>query len=135
MCSSLERDDQHGGQVRPGHVGALRRQQAVEQLVEAHGLPQPPAEPDVAEAPAALQAKAAQIDGDRFARQRLVKEAGLTLDADEGFRKSPGANAALGIEFTELRHGLLPDAATDAHRAHQPPIGVRLAVARDRGVS
>src|SRR5262249_34910634 len=56
--------DQDGGHLGPGHVLAPRPQPAVEQGVQVQGLPQPPAQPDVAEAAAALQPEAAQLDGD-----------------------------------------------------------------------
>ncbi len=49
----------------------------------------------------------------------------------QGLRLRP----ALGVQLAELRHGLLDDLAVAAHRTHQPPVRVGLAVLANRRVA
>jgi hypothetical protein len=46
-------DDQHGSDAGPSNLFALGTQQTVQEFFQAQGLPEPPAQPDIAKAPAA----------------------------------------------------------------------------------
>src|SRR5207244_4537291 len=98
-------------------------------------LPQAHAQPDVAKASAALQAEAAQFDGDCFARVRCLEKARLPLHADDGLGQGTGANTAGSVEFTELGDGLLSHAVAGADGTDESPVGVRLAILSDRRVT
>jgi hypothetical protein len=79
--------------------------------------------------------EAARIDGHGLDRGRLVKQAGLAFDADDGLGQGAGADPSGGVEFAELGDRLLPDLGADADGADQSPPGVRLAVLGDGGVT
>ena len=128
-----DKDGRHG---RPGHVGAARGQQPLQQRVQLQGAPQRPAEPDIAKAAPAFQAEAIQPDwnrrrvrGERFKQLRLLPSPGDRAGQGAGVRP------ALRVQLAEMRHRLLPDLPSDPHRAHQPPVGVRLAVLHARRVA
>ncbi len=104
-------------------------------MLQAQRLPQPPTQPDIAEVPATLQAEASQIDADRFLGQLVVEESRLAFDANDGLCQGPRPHPAASVQFAELRYRLLPYLAADAYGANQSPIGVRLAVLGDCGMS
>ncbi len=126
-------DQRHGG---PRHLFPADGQQPLQQGIQLQGPPQRPAEPDVAEATAPLQPHAIQADrnGGRVSGNGLEQ---VRLLAPAGNRASQRsrAGASLGVELAELRHRLLHNLAADAHRAHQTPVRMRLAVLHARRVA
>ncbi len=127
---------QHRRHGRPRHRLPARRQQALEQLIQTQRAPERPAEPHVAEGPAALQPEPVEANGNRAVAVLARPEEG-ELFPPAGDRAGQGLRprAALRIEFAQVRHRLLHDLAPDAHRADQPPVRVDLAILPARGVA
>ena len=109
-----------------------RRHQPAAQLIELQRPPQRPAQPHRPEAARALQTHLIELDRNRGARARRLRTARRCetqpRPPDDAARQRCGSRAPLRIELAQLRHRLLHHLAAAAHRAHQPPVDVRLAV-------
>ena len=95
-----------------------------------------PAEPHVAEGPAAFQPDAMEADWNRFVpvierREEIGRLAGPHDGAGQRLRSRP----ALRIKLAQMRDRLLRDLPAYADRADQPPVRVDLAVLAARRVA
>ena len=123
------RQDQHRGHRRPGDGLPARGQETLQQAIEPQRPPHGPAEPDIAEGAAAVQAHAVQAD-----RHGLVdggggvKEISLRPAPGERGGQSPRANPALRIELPEVGDGLLANSLPHPDRAHELPVRVDLPI-------
>jgi hypothetical protein len=96
--------------------------------VKPQRTPQPPAEPDIAEAPRSFQANLFQANRDRLAGRRACVEQVVLLASGDRKGQPTSLSPALRIELAKMGHRLLDDLAAAAHRTHQTPITMRLAV-------
>jgi hypothetical protein len=140
MCSSLAGSQKRARTSTAAHLGPrdilpAGRQPVVQRGVQLQRLPEAQPQPDVAEPPAAFQAEAAQVDSHGLGRRRLVKQAGLPFEADDGLGESTGPDPAGGVEFAELGDCLLADLVADANGTNESPIRMRLPVLADGGVT
>jgi hypothetical protein len=120
-------------EIRPANVLAPFGHQAIERFVELQRVPQAQAEEHVAEAARAFDPHGLQLDllDIRELVLTRLEQARVCSLAREFVGVSTSSAPALRVQLAELRHDLLADLAVDAHRPHQHPVGVRLAVPSD----
>src|SRR5208283_111223 len=119
---------------RPRRLLAAFDQAVLAETIESQGAPQPPAQPHVAKTTGALQTNLVQPHRNRLAplSRRRLKQLVLLFPPRDPRSPSAGPRPSL---LVKLRHRLLHHSAAAAHRAHQTPVTVRLAVLANRRVS
>jgi hypothetical protein len=120
--------DQHRGDLLPADLLLARCQHLAAKLLEPHPAPQSQRQIHITELPRALNAHALQTYRHGPLIRAVVEQRRLFRRADQASRQRACLQAPFGIEFTELRDGLLNHAPTHAHTLHQSPIAMRLAV-------
>lgn len=105
------------------------RHQLPTRHVQAQRLPQRPRKPHVPKRTATLQAHTIQPHARRRHRRRAsVKQRRLRVSPRDLPCQHLRARTSLGVQFPELRQGLLDHFPAAANRAHQTPVDVILPV-------
>lgn len=125
------------GEIRPAHVLTTLRQKRVEHLVQPQRAPQRQREEDIAEAPRALDRELLQLDLCRrvVGVIRRLEQRRLTALARDPLGQPLGLVAPTSVEAPERRDHFLTHPPPLAHRAHEQPVGVPLAVLPHAGVT
>src|SRR6266403_2043769 len=129
------RSYQHRRHLRPRDALLADREQPLAQHLKPGPAPQRKRQIHIAKLTRALDADALQPHRHRQLLATIIEQLRAFGSSDQPVRQRPCLQAALLIEFAELRHRLLNDPTTNTHAAHNSPIAMNLAVFAYRGVA
>ncbi len=129
------RRDQHRGHLLPRHRFFAARDVLGCELIEPASAPQRQRQIHLTELPAVLDAHTLELHRDRLSARAIVKQARVLGLANQGARQRAGAHPPRFIQLSEMRYRLLNHSPADAHRTHQAPAAMRLAVFLARRVA